>query len=116
MSAFAGVQGVALVVRSIEPPSPLPPEHVTVLLARGPYTVDAELALLRKHRIDVLVARNSGGRATETKLDAACRLGIPVIMIRRPEQPQGEQAATVTEVLNWVEARLPRSAREVGTG
>jgi precorrin-6A/cobalt-precorrin-6A reductase len=116
MSAFAGVQGVALVVRSIEPPSPLPPEHVTVLLARGPYTVDAELALLRKHRIDVLVARNSGGRATEAKLDAACRLGIPVIMIRRPEQPQGEQAATVTEVLNWVEARLPRSAREVGTG
>jgi precorrin-6A/cobalt-precorrin-6A reductase len=107
VAAFAGMQGVALVVRSIEPPSPPPPEHVTVLLARGPFTVDAELALFRENRIDVLVARNSGGRATEAKLDAACRLGIPVIMVRRPEERHGGQVTTVAEVLAWVDARLP---------
>jgi precorrin-6A/cobalt-precorrin-6A reductase len=105
IDAFAGVQGVALVLRSIEAPDSVPSENVTVLLARGPFTVDAELALFRQYRIDMLVTRNSGGRATEAKLEAARRLDIPVIMVRRPEQPRGDQVATVAEALEWVEAR-----------
>jgi precorrin-6A/cobalt-precorrin-6A reductase len=114
ISAFAGVQGVALVLRSIEAPSPVPPESVTVLLARGPFTVDAELALFREHRIDMLVTRNSGGRDTEAKLEAARRLGIPVIMVRRPEQPRGDQVTTSAEALAWVEARVPGSTGSPG--
>jgi precorrin-6A/cobalt-precorrin-6A reductase len=104
--AFADINNVELVLRSIEPPASTP-EHVTVILARGPFTVDAECALFQEHCIDVLVARNSGGQATQAKLEAARRLGIPVVMIRRPEQPRGEQVSTVSEALNWIEERLP---------
>ena len=105
VDAFAGVRGVELVLRSIEAPSSMPPKNVTVVLARGPFTVDAELGLFRQHRIDTLVTRNSGGRATEAKLEAARRLDIPVIMVRRPKQPPGDQVATAAEALAWVEAR-----------
>jgi precorrin-6A/cobalt-precorrin-6A reductase len=104
IGAFAEVPGVQLVVRTIEPPSMVPSSPVTVLLARGPFTVDAESALLLEHRIDVLVARNSGGLATAAKLEAANRLGIPVIMVRRPGLPEGERVATVAEALVWVDA------------
>jgi precorrin-6A/cobalt-precorrin-6A reductase len=105
VGAFASLNDVDLVLRSIEPP-PSTPGHVTVVLGRGPFTVDAEIALLREERIDVVVARNSGGQATEAKLIAAHRLDIPVVMVRRPEQPAGTQASTVHEVLLWIEATL----------
>jgi precorrin-6A/cobalt-precorrin-6A reductase len=108
LDAFVNIDDVELLLRSIEPPASLP-AHVTAILARGPFTVDDELALLRDQRIDVLVARNSGGRATQAKLEAARRLAIPVIMIRRPEQPAGAQVSTVDEALLWVEATLAPS-------
>jgi precorrin-6A/cobalt-precorrin-6A reductase len=102
--AFAQLRGVQLLLRTIEPRPAVPSSQVTVLLARGPYTVEAESALLLEHRIEVLVARNSGGRATEAKLEAANRLGVPVIMVRRPPLPDGERVATVAEALAWVTA------------
>jgi len=105
VGAFGQVPGVQLLLRTVEPPSVAPSSQVTVLLARGPFTVEAESALLLEHRIEVLVARNSGGRATEAKLEAANRLGIPVIMVRRPRPPEGERVATVAEALAWVAAK-----------
>jgi precorrin-6A/cobalt-precorrin-6A reductase len=105
IGAFAQLRGVQLILRTIEPPPVLPSSQVTVLLARGPFTAEAESALLLEHRIEVLVARNSGGQATEAKLEAANRLGIPVIMVRRPRPPDGERVATVEEALAWVAAK-----------
>jgi precorrin-6A/cobalt-precorrin-6A reductase len=104
VAAFTETDGVELVVRSIEPPSSTLSERVTVILDRGPFTVEAERALLQEQRIDVLVTRNSGGQATGAKLEAARELDIPVIMIQRPEQPTSERVATVNEALAWVEA------------
>jgi precorrin-6A/cobalt-precorrin-6A reductase len=106
MDAFAAVEGTSFVVRSIEPPSQLPPGHITVLLARGPFTMDAELVLLHRYRIDAVVTRNSGGRATEAKLQAARQLEIPVVMVRRPDQPHCDQATTVHAAVAWVEDRV----------
>ena len=59
------------------------------LQARGPFTLADELALLRAHRIDVLVTKASGGDATYAKLAAARTLGLPVIMLQRPPPPPG---------------------------
>jgi precorrin-6A/cobalt-precorrin-6A reductase len=76
----------------VEPPEPPLPADLRVVLARGPFTVSDETTLLRTHRIDVLVTKDSGGAATAAKLTAARRLGLPVVVIRRPPLPQGVTA------------------------
>ncbi|MFD4475340.1 cobalt-precorrin-6A reductase [Streptomyces sp. NPDC058471] len=76
-------------VRSVEAPDPPLPRHTDVLLDRGPYTVEGETALLRDHRIDVLVTKDSGGAATAAKLTAARALAVPVVIVRRPPPPEG---------------------------
>ncbi|WP_433059410.1 cobalt-precorrin-6A reductase [Dactylosporangium sp. CS-033363] len=86
-------------VRCVEEPEPLPP-NFHVILARGPFTVDGELDLMREHRIDVLVTKDSGGAMTEAKLEAAKRLEIPVVVVDRPPVTPGVPiASTVDEVL-----------------
>ncbi|MGX1273598.1 cobalt-precorrin-6A reductase [Streptomyces phaeoluteigriseus] len=89
LAAFAHLTGPHFVVRSVEPPDPPMPPDTAVVLARGPFTVTDELALLREHRIDVLVTKDSGGEATAAKLTAARRLGLPVVVVRRPPLPAG---------------------------
>jgi precorrin-6A/cobalt-precorrin-6A reductase len=90
------------VVRTIEPPDPLPLPSATVLLDRAPYTVAAEVALLREHAVDALVTKNSGGEATVAKLTAARTLGLSVVMVRRPPQPPGPLMTTVDEAEAWL--------------
>ena len=79
------------------------PRSHQLLLSRGPYRYDGELALLREHRIDALVTKNSGGEMTRAKLDAAAALNIPVVMVARPALPTGVQTVgTVEEAAEWV--------------
>lgn len=102
-TAFAGVDAWFL-IRAVTPPDPgdLPARH-HVVLSRGPYRYDNELALLRQHRIDALVTKNSGGSMTRPKLDAAAALGIAVVMVDRPPLPPGvTTCATVDDAVAWV--------------
>jgi precorrin-6A/cobalt-precorrin-6A reductase len=104
LAAFAGLDGVRLVVRTIEPPAvPLAALHLT---ARGPFTLADELALFRAHGIDVLVTKASGGAATYAKIEAARLLGLPVLMLRRPPPPPGETVPAVAPALAWLAAHL----------
>lgn len=89
------------------PRQPLPPRH-DLLLQRGPFTIDGELDLLRERRIDVLVAKNSGGRMTSAKLIAARRLGLPVVLIDRPAQPEAWEVADVATAAAAVHRILGR--------
>ena len=89
VAEFAGCDRHWFAVRSIEPPEPPVPTRMLALLDRGPFTVHGELELLRRHRIDVLVSKDSGGAATAAKLVAARRLGLPVVLIDRPPTPSG---------------------------
>ncbi|MEU4705040.1 cobalt-precorrin-6A reductase [Nocardia salmonicida] len=101
VGAFVGCTGHGFVIRSIDAPAvPLPPRS-KLLLARGPFTFDEELVLMSRHRIDVLVTKNSGGEQTEAKIFAARTAGLPVIMVDRPPLPSG--AVTVAEVGDAVE-------------
>ncbi|HET7736766.1 MAG TPA: cobalt-precorrin-6A reductase [Nocardioidaceae bacterium] len=98
----------SVVARVVEPTSEDVnlPEGWLVVLDRGPYSHDAERALLREHRIDVLVTKDSGGDYTRPKLDAADELGIEVVVVRRPAPPPG--VATVSDldaVVDWLAAR-----------
>ncbi|WP_328676114.1 cobalt-precorrin-6A reductase [Streptomyces sp. NBC_00343] len=90
--AFAHLAQLHFVVRSVEPPEPPMPPDVDVLPARGPFTVADEAALLRAHRIDVVVTKDSGGAATAAKLTAAREAGVPVVVVRRPRLPEGVSA------------------------
>ncbi|OBB26563.1 cobalt-precorrin-6A reductase [Mycolicibacterium peregrinum] len=104
--AFKGVDAWFL-IRAVTPPDSdtLPADH-ELLLSRGPYDYDGELALLREHRIDALVTKNSGGVMTEPKLRAAESAGVAVVMVDRPALPPGVQTvATVEEAASWVRAK-----------
>jgi precorrin-6A/cobalt-precorrin-6A reductase len=92
LAAFARLPQLHFVVRSVEPPEPPMPPHIEVLLARGPFTVAGEAALLREYRIDVVVTKDSGGAATAAKLTAAREAGVPVVVVRRPPLPDGVSA------------------------
>ena len=106
LAAFAGVDA-RCVVRSVDPPDPPLPARTTVVLARGPFTVEEERALMTEHWIDVVVTKDSGGPMTEAKLTAARELGIPVVLVRRPPVPPGVPVvATVDEAREWVAGRV----------
>jgi precorrin-6A/cobalt-precorrin-6A reductase len=103
IAAFVDVDAWFL-IRAVTAPDPdtLPPHHQLVL-SRGPYHYEDELALLRDHRIDALVTKNSGGQMTRPKLDAAAALGIAVVMVDRPPLPGGvTTVSTVDDAAAWV--------------
>ena len=101
LPAFAGVQDAWFLVRCVEQPAPpLPPRH-ELLLDRGPYTLDGELALIDAHRVELVVTKDSGGAHTVAKLEAARQRGLPVIVVRRPPRPDVASVATVADALTW---------------
>jgi precorrin-6A/cobalt-precorrin-6A reductase len=112
LGAFAADDGHQFLVRTVDPPDGLVPSRMTLILDRGPYTVESESALMREHRIELLVTKNSGGPMTAAKLSAARNLGVHVVMVRRPPLPSDSAAvATVQEALRWLGLRdfkIPR--------
>ncbi|WP_327670911.1 MULTISPECIES: cobalt-precorrin-6A reductase [unclassified Streptomyces] len=105
LAAFAHVDDAHFLVRSVDAPEPPFPPRMEVLLDRGPFTLDAERAVLADHAIDVLVTKDSGGAATSPKLTAAREAGVPVVVVRRPPVPDGVPVATtVEEAAEWLNA------------
>jgi precorrin-6A/cobalt-precorrin-6A reductase len=97
-------------VRSVDPVTPpLALPQAEYLTGRGPFDEAAEHALLAGHRIDVIVAKNSGGTATYGKIEAARRLGLPVIMLGRPP-PRPDAVGSVEEVLARLDHVLASAA------
>ena len=87
IAAFLAREDLSGVVRMIEkPPFELPP-YWALVLARPPFSVEAERELLAFHKITHLVTKNAGGKLTVAKLMAARAQRIPVVMIERPQKP-----------------------------
>ncbi len=105
-AAFRDSEAWFLIRVVTAPESGTLPRNHELLFSRGPYDYDSEHALLRDHRIDVLVTKNSGGPLTRAKLDAAQTLGVDVVMIDRPPLPAGVTiAGSVDEAADWVLSR-----------
>ena len=100
---FADVDAWFLIRAVTAPNADTLPRRHQLVLSRGPYHYDDELALLRDHRIDALVTKNSGGEMTRPKLDAAAALGVAVVMVDRPPLPGGvTTVSTVDDAAAWV--------------
>lgn len=101
LEPFASLAGVQLVIRSVEPPDHLPLANATFIQQRGPFTAEAEVALLLEHGIDAMVTKNSGG--SNAKLVAARRAEVRVVMVRRPPVGNGTTVATAQDAVAWLE-------------
>ncbi|MFJ4804724.1 cobalt-precorrin-6A reductase [Streptomyces murinus] len=111
LAVFAGSNDLWFLVRSVDAPEPPHPARMEVLLDRGPFTLDHERELLRRHRIDVVVTKDSGGAATAPKLTAAREEGLPVVVVRRPPVPAGVPVVPDPEkAAQWVRGRLDQGA------
>lgn len=113
LSLFAGAPQHDYLARVIDAPAgaALPP-NLTLLQARGPFDLDAETALMRDRRIDVVVSKNAGGAATYAKIAAARALHLPVVMIARPHKPAGHITTTPEDAVAWLD-HVRRSLRGV---
>ncbi|RJG12753.1 cobalt-precorrin-6A reductase [Pseudomonas cavernicola] len=65
-----------------------------VIGARGPFSLEGERELFARLRTDVLISKNSGSQSTEPKLQVARELGLPVLVLRRPQLPEVDREFT----------------------
>ena len=56
-----------------------------IIVGRGPFALEDELALLQEHKINIVVSKNSGGAIGYTKIVAARQLALKVIMTNPPK-------------------------------
>ena len=115
IAPFAAAPQHRYLVRSVDPVTPpLDVPHAVYVVARGPFADIDERSLLTRHRIDIIVAKNSGGSATYGKIAAARALGLAVVMLRRPALPQVAAVETVDDAVAAIgHALAPAAARGV---
>jgi precorrin-6A/cobalt-precorrin-6A reductase len=115
IAPFAAAPQHRYLVRSVDPVTPpLDVPHAVYVVARGPFADIDERSLLTRHRIDIIVAKNSGGSATYGKIAAARALGLAVVMLRRPALPQVAAIETVDDAVAAIgHALAPAAARGV---
>lgn len=92
-----------VICRRIDPTTTAyPHENGGWQVARPPFSVSAETAFFQDEGVEAIVAKNSGGDGGWAKLGAARNLGLPVVMVARPEQPPGDKVSRVEDALDWL--------------
>lgn len=105
LAAFAARDEHRYLLRLVDAPEgPAPLPGASVVVSKGPFTLEGDLALMRAHGIRLVVAKNAGGEAARAKLDAARALGLPVWLVDRPDIPPRPRAETPAEVMDWLAA------------
>ena len=110
LAAFLRAPQHRYIVRAIDRPEEIDAlPDCKLILARGPFSLAGELALMENERVEALVTKNSGGRATYAKIEAARMLGIEVVIVRRPAAAEAETMVDLDAVLSWIAAHRRRA-------
>jgi precorrin-6A/cobalt-precorrin-6A reductase len=105
LPAFARAPQHRYIVRAIDRPAEIDAlPHCKLILARGPFSLADELALMHNERVQTLVTKNSGGCETYAKIEAARALKIKVAIVRRPAAPEAETLYDLDAVMAWIAA------------
>lgn len=103
LAEFAAQPQHHYLCRLVDAPGEMPLPRAEVVVSRGPFTLDGDLALMRAHRTELVVSKNAGGAGARAKIDAARALGLPVLMIDRPALPGRAEFHEVARVLDWLD-------------
>lgn len=91
------------VIRLIDPPThALALPNLTIIRGKGPFKTLDDLALFGAHGITFVLAKNAGGPATVSKIEAARALGLTVMMIDQPFIPTRPTVETVAAAWNAI--------------
>jgi precorrin-6A/cobalt-precorrin-6A reductase len=103
IDAFAAQPQHQYLLRLVDAPTgTLPLPQAKVVVARGPFDVAGDTALMQGHETEIVVAKNAGGKGAVAKIAAARALGLPVVMIDRPMIPSRRVAHNVAGVMAWL--------------
>jgi precorrin-6A/cobalt-precorrin-6A reductase len=103
LAAFARAPQHRYIVRAIDRPAEVDAlPDCRLVLARGPFALADEIALMRDEGVETLVTKNSGGRATYPKIEAARALGVEVVIVQRPAAPEAETLPDLDAVMDWI--------------
>jgi len=104
LNQFYNMSGRNLLCRVIDiPDTKFPFEFGKYLIGKPPFSVQEEVSLFKKHKIDWLVVKNSGGSGGFSKILAARNLNIPVVLLNRPKLPLTTNSAeNVEEAMKWL--------------
>ena len=90
-------------LRVIDPQSERFPGNGEFVVARPPFTVEAEERQLSSVRATHLLVKNAGGEPARTKLTAAANLGIPILVVNRPPFPENvTSVADARSAQEWI--------------
>ena len=94
-------------LRVMEDQSDTYPGNGEFVVARPPFSVDAEVAVLKHHAATHLLVKNAGGAAGRTKLTAAGKLFLPIIVVDRQPLPDGAMSVSSAEAaLSWLQGLI----------
>jgi len=110
VEAFAAQPQHHYLLRFVDAPATPPalPRH-SLVIDRGPFSVEGDLRLMQAHGIDLVVSKNAGGTGAEAKIIAARQLSLPVLVIDRPIMPARTEMYAPEAVLRWLDHAGPSS-------
>lgn len=101
--AFIERPNIWCALRLIDPPKTIYPGNGEYVVSRPPFDEPSEIALFKLLGVTHLVVKNAGGAAARTKLTAAAKLNIPIIIVSRPHEPNAAPSRPKETLRDWLE-------------
>ena len=81
---------------------------------QGPFSLELNAELYKKYEAEVIVTKDSGQiGGTDTKAAAAIALGLPLVLIERPQVSYENFAQSFEEVLAFAAEQLPAAEQKI---